>query len=617
VNKSEYQFWDSRGIRLRLFAVVLACCIPFSFALSDDWHFSDINRVVAVSDIHGAYDALVSTFQEAAVINQDLHWIGGDTHLVITGDLLDRGPGSRQVMDLVMRLEREAKLAGGQVHQLLGNHEVMNLNGDVRYVSDAEYAAFSDDESTREREYWYQQFKKDQPLDADEQTVRAEFDQKAPPGFFGHRRAFRSDGVYGKWLLEKPLMVVVNDTAFVHGGAPPFVAEHGLAGVNVKLKADLSNYLIAVSTLEDASVLSPVNRYRDAPAILKEKLAAGELDEAMTEAAQAILELRKSPLNNSRGPMWYRGTARCNRLIEGDDLNAVLDKIGAKQIVIGHTPTSTRRVQQRMSGRVIEIDTGMLKANYHGSGNALIFQDDLVTVANEDGADDLAPIMHPMGVGHEPEEMDDETLEKILTNGVITETDKEGSGGKLLQIVAFDRTVFAYFNVLSEKEDSVPEIAAYRLDRMLGLYMVPVTVRRHIDGMQGTLQYAPAETINEHERVSSDKGGRAVCSMPKQHTAMYVFDSLIHNPDRGPESMLYDPHEWQLMLIDHQKSFGTPTDRPAYLKNTTFTIGNEWRASLVELNDERLQKNLGDVLDKGRLAALGERRDMLIKDAGN
>jgi hypothetical protein len=151
-NKYQYQYWNFRVVRLRRVGGFLGCCIPFSFALSDDWQFSDINRVVAVSDIHGAYDALVATFQEAGIIDNDLHWSGAETHLVITGDLLDRGPDSRQVMDLIMRLEREAEIAGGQVHQLLGNHEVMNLNGDVRYVSDEEYAAFSGDESAQERD---------------------------------------------------------------------------------------------------------------------------------------------------------------------------------------------------------------------------------------------------------------------------------------------------------------------------------------------------------------------------------------------------------------------------------------------------------------------------------
>ena len=597
-----------------LAALLLFLCMPLSPAMADDWKFSDVNRIVAVSDIHGAYDAVVATFQKAGIIDNNLAWVGGETHLVITGDLLDRGPDSRKVMDLIMRLEQEAPRAGGQVHQLLGNHEVMNLIGDVRYVADSEYAAFTAEETAQEREYWYQQYRKDQAADADEKAVRAEFDQKTPPGFFGHRRAFRSDGYYGKWLLEKPLMIVVNDTAFVHGGAPPYVSEHGLEGINGQLKMDLLNYVTTLSILEDASVLNPVYRFRDAPAILKDKMSTGQLDETQTISAQAILELRKSPLHGPTGPLWYRGTASCNPLMEGDVLDAALNRVGATRIVFGHTPTSTRKIQQRMNGRVVEIDTGMLKTSYDGSGNALILEQDTVSVASQNETNTLMPIPHPLGVGTDAEFIDDETLTNILTNGTIVETGNDEVTWKLVQVAAFDKTVFAYFKPLPKENGFIPEIAAYRLDRMLGLYMVPVTVRREIAGQQGTLQYVPLAALNESERVSRGKGDRAVCSMSKQSSAMFVFDALIHNSERTPLSMLYGPDDYQLMLVDHVNSFGTQKGRPAYLGSSELTIGDQWRIALLGIDDETLRLSLGEVLDKKRLSALGKRRDMLLEN---
>jgi hypothetical protein len=597
----------------RLLTLLLCLYAPSSLAQAEDWRFSDVDRIVAVSDIHGAYKAVIETFQRAGVIDNKLAWTGSETHLVITGDLLDRGPESRQVMDLIMRLETEALGAGGQVHQLLGNHEVMNLIGDVRYVSDNEYAAFSADESAQEREYWYQQYLNNQASNADQLAVKTEFDQKAPPGFFGHRRAFRSDGYYGKWLLEKPLMIVINDTAFVHGGAPPYVAEHGLAGINGQLKMDLLNYVTTLSELEDATVLNPVYRFRDAPAILEEKMATNQLDESQIKSAQAILKLRKSPLHGPAGPLWYRGTAICNPLMEADGLSAALDKIGASRTVFGHTPTSTRKVQQRMNGRIIEIDTGMLKTSYDGSGNALIIEEQLLSVANQGDTTTLAPIEHPRGVGTDAEFIDDETLTNILTNGTVVESETDGLTWKLMQVDAFEKTVFAYFKPLPKEKDFIPEMAAYRLDRMLGLYMVPVTVRREIAGQSGTLQYVPLAALNESNRVSGGKGNRAICSMNKQSGAMYVFDALIHNSARTPLSMLYGPDDFQLMLVDHGNSFGKQTDKPAYLGNITLTIGSEWRDALLEIDDEELNEKLGDVLDENRLSALAKRRDALLK----
>ena len=115
-------------------AIVFAVFLPLLVqpqAVAADWRFTGVERVVAVSDVHGAYDAMITTLTKAGVLNEEQSWGGGATHLVITGDILDRGPDSRKVMDLLMRIEGEALDAGGRVHLLLGNHEVMNLVGDL------------------------------------------------------------------------------------------------------------------------------------------------------------------------------------------------------------------------------------------------------------------------------------------------------------------------------------------------------------------------------------------------------------------------------------------------------------------------------------------------------
>src|SRR4051812_13560983 len=84
-------------------------------------------RIVAVGDVHGAGDAFVSILQKAGLIDTQKRWTGGTTILVQTGDLLDRGQDVRQILDLLMALESQASAAGGRVHALLGNHELMNL----------------------------------------------------------------------------------------------------------------------------------------------------------------------------------------------------------------------------------------------------------------------------------------------------------------------------------------------------------------------------------------------------------------------------------------------------------------------------------------------------------
>ena len=86
-------------------SLLVLLAVGSQVAWAGEWQFQDVDRVIAVSDIHGEYDGMVRTFNNAGVIDDELVWAAGDAHLVITGDLLDRGPDSRKVMDLIMRLE--------------------------------------------------------------------------------------------------------------------------------------------------------------------------------------------------------------------------------------------------------------------------------------------------------------------------------------------------------------------------------------------------------------------------------------------------------------------------------------------------------------------------------
>ncbi len=133
----------------RALAVLLAATLVLAAAPA-------VPRVVAIGDVHGDFATFVSVLQQAGVIDAKRKWKGGTTVLVQTGDVPDRGPQSRKVMDLLMDLEKQARKAGGQVHALLGNHEVMNMLGDLRYVSPEEYASHASPDAEALREQVYQ-----------------------------------------------------------------------------------------------------------------------------------------------------------------------------------------------------------------------------------------------------------------------------------------------------------------------------------------------------------------------------------------------------------------------------------------------------------------------------
>ena len=106
-------------------------------------------RIVAIGDIHGNYDGFVSILQRAGLVDDETRWIGGDTTFVQTGDIFDRGIEVFEVLDLLMRLQKEAEAAGGKVIVLLGNHEGMNLVGFFRDVNPDLYATMVDKKSEK------------------------------------------------------------------------------------------------------------------------------------------------------------------------------------------------------------------------------------------------------------------------------------------------------------------------------------------------------------------------------------------------------------------------------------------------------------------------------------
>ena len=97
--------------------------------------FSDVSKRFVVSDIEGNFRALRQLLQGNSIIDEKFNWTFGDGHLVLTGDFVDRGEQQTEVLWLIYSLEEQAKAAGGYVHYILGNHEIMNLSGDLRYLN--------------------------------------------------------------------------------------------------------------------------------------------------------------------------------------------------------------------------------------------------------------------------------------------------------------------------------------------------------------------------------------------------------------------------------------------------------------------------------------------------
>lgn len=592
--------------------LLVACCgVSADRAMAgDDWRFDGVSRVVAVSDVHGAHDAFVSTLQSASIVDDGLAWAGGSSHLVVTGDLLDRGADSRPVMDLLMRLEQEAADAGGQVHVLLGNHEVMNLVGDLRYVAPGEYAAFAADETAAERDRWFDRFAARAEAGTDPATLREQFERAHPPGFFAHRRAFRADGTYGRWLLGKPLVVVINRSAFVHGGLSPMAERLGLDGLNRGMGEELEAYVRALAVLTEAGLLLPGDGFYAHAAILGKP---GETLSPSPDVAAAIATVLNPPeasIHHLDGPLWYRGQVGCPAIVEQGRLVPALAALEADRVVVGHTPTAARSVVSRLDGRIIEIDTGMLSNYYKGSGHALEIRGDTIAVHDESGATvPVVPDQRPAGGGAHSRER----LEALLANSDVTLGESVADNVLAARVSDGSVAVDAVFYPQRSRKAS-PEVAAYRLDRLLGLELVPVTVSREVEGRAGALQLRPARLVNEAQRAENRAGGDAWCPLPAQWAAMYLFDALAYTPPRGPAQIQYDGANWRLYLTGHAGAFEPRRGRPAWLDDIQLDVNDAWRNALHGLDQAAIDEAFGDVLDKRRRRALLARRDALLAD---
>lgn len=303
---------------LALVAAFLALfALPAAARAQQQWQWDHVDRVVVMGDLHGEYDKFVDQLKTAGLVDANLNWIGGNTHLVQLGDVPDRAPDTRRILDLLIKLEPQARRAGGYVHALIGNHEAMNMQGDLRYTTPGEFAAFTDAHSAQRRDAYYQRYiaalRAHPPaggLPTFDDAFRAQFDAAHPLGWVEHMAAWSPSGVYGHWVATHNAIIRIDDTLYLHAGISP----------------DYIQYDIGV--MNDA---------------VRQALQSGDDSEG--------------PLNilGDGGPLWYRGLALTDDDAEAAHAQALLARYHVAHIVLGHTKRYST-VTPRFGGAVILTD---------------------------------------------------------------------------------------------------------------------------------------------------------------------------------------------------------------------------------------------------------------------
>jgi len=180
------------------------------------WRMPAPARLVAVGDIHGDQTAARNVLRLAGAIDAQDHWSGGALVVVQTGDVLDRGDDERELLDWFQRLRDEATRAGGAFVMLNGNHEIMNVEADFRYVTPGGYDDFRE----------FVSLANGSPAAA-----------RLPPEVVARTAAFAPGGPYARRLAELNTVVVVGDTVFVHGGLRESDVRYGFERMNTEVRA--------------------------------------------------------------------------------------------------------------------------------------------------------------------------------------------------------------------------------------------------------------------------------------------------------------------------------------------------------------------------------------------
>ncbi len=151
-----------------------------------------VNKILVMGDTHGGYDSLLLFLRKNRIIDDQRHWIWGNGHMVLLGDIFDRGENVTPILWLVYQLEAQAREQGGCVHFILGNHEIMNLLGNNTYIAD---------------KYYYLAKKMN----------------------ISYSWLFNKHTVLGKWLRTRNTIIKIDDKLFVHAGISPRLAFSGMS----------------------------------------------------------------------------------------------------------------------------------------------------------------------------------------------------------------------------------------------------------------------------------------------------------------------------------------------------------------------------------------------------
>ena len=577
-------------------------------AAQTPYEWTGVQKIIAVGDLHGDYEnfLLILKNPKVALIDDDLRWIGGKAHLVQTGDIMDRGDDASKILDLLMRLEKEAEAAGGMVHVLIGNHEEATITGISLgypdYVSPKQFVSFLPEgyRRTREKQYISR-------LPADEkarvQALDGDLDQN--PALFnfwaGVLDEIRKGGeplaalayienfnwTYGKWLRRKNCVIKINDIIFVHGGINLEFSSWKLKELNEFFRIELGVY-----------ILHP-----------KDPRLGGE-------------PFTPRLIYNPQSPVWFRQ----DEVTSQEEIEQILSNLGAGRMVVGHNflgsgggspiVLSADSVA-RFEGKVWMIDTGIGYSDLGGILYALIIED-----GNFDfyagSAVPAAPSSEESPTNNGPQTPEEieiflrESTPLVVVPGAAGRTDPWKVRLEWNGVARW--ALFKYIN--RSRPAPIPdsfhyEIAAYELDKLLGLDIVPPAVPRTIKETAGSLQMFVENTIRESDRKREKVSPPDPEAFEQTKAELKVFENLVYDACENDKDTLIQKETGKIFRVDFSEAFA-----PESITIPGCDISRCSRRlyqKLCDWDEEKITTLLAPYLSEEEIRAVHARRGAIVR----
>ncbi len=519
---------------------------------SNSYHFKTSEPIYVLGDILGAYDEVINTLVNLQLLNKKGQWIGGNTHVVSLGDFVRQDRTTKKVLGLFKQLQEKAQTAGGQFHLLLGDEE-------LQYITNN--------------------------LEGDDGQFTTNQEQ---------------------WLMNLPFVIQINDQVFAHRGLSKDLSQQTLTELNQVLTAGI------------------IQHYNKGSSIITQS----QPTKTTSISEQSVDELFLTHDN----PALYQGNKICHPYFEADNLANILQNWSANRLWVAHSTTKKHQLITRFNQMLMIIDSNMKHTENETSWVVRIDQNkeesmmfNIVT-----GEMKLAQLA-PKRQLDNPYSMTEIEIEEFLKTAEIIHTKELSVGvtkpikmtlqkdGKQL------KAIFKYVDTKPGKERKkwrndeyvddryYYDMAAYKLDRMLDIGLVPVVVERTIDGKKGILQLWIDDLISKKSQKEKKIDYPGHCNYNDQINMLDTFDYLIHNTDRNQSNILYSKSDWQIWFIDHSRSFDLSRKRPKMMKKHTIRVTKSFMNVIERLSKEKLN-TLRPWLHRKQIRALKYRRINILKN---